>query len=48
MSRLIVIKHEVDGVGLGSEEKEFEGGVVDRASGKGPEDVWWKAVSIGD
>ena len=36
----VVVEHEVEGVGLGGEEEEFEGRVVRGAGGQGPEYVW--------
>ena len=36
----VVVDHEVEDVGLGGEEEEFEDWVVDLARGEGPEDVF--------
>lgn len=39
VGRAVVGQHQVEGVGLGGEEEEFEGGVVEGAGREGPEDV---------
>lgn len=42
----VVVEHEVEGVGLGGEEEDLEGGVPKRAGGEGPEDVCETATAL--
>ena len=48
VGRAVVGQHEVEGVGLGGEEEEFEGRVVEGAGCEGPEDVWAKGGPVSD
>jgi len=37
---LVIVEHQVDDVGLGSDEDDFEGGVPERKSRVGPQEIW--------
>jgi hypothetical protein len=40
VSRLVIVEHQIDDVGLGGDEDDLKGGVPERKGRVGPQEVW--------